>query len=71
MPKLPRSVSHDRLVRFLHHHGWRVVREGARHSVLGKDGLHISVPRHAELRTGTVAAILRQAEIDADARHGL
>ncbi|GEM_PF-3697269 len=71
MPKLPRGVSHDRLLRFLRHHGWSVVREGARHTVVGKDGTQVSVPRHARLRTGTVAAILRQAEIDDGSRQDL
>ena len=60
MPKLPRDVSHDRMVRFLQRHGWEVVREGARHTVLGKAADHVTVPRHSSLKTGTVAAILAQ-----------
>lgn len=60
MPKVPRDVSHDRLVRFLARHGWPVVREGARHTIVGRAGVHVAVPRHGPLKTGTLAAILRE-----------
>ncbi|HLE96135.1 MAG TPA: type II toxin-antitoxin system HicA family toxin [Candidatus Thermoplasmatota archaeon] len=64
MPKVPRDLSHDRLIRFLRREGWPVVREGARHTVVGRPGRHVAVPRHSRLDTGTVAAILRQCGID-------
>ena len=60
MPKVPRDVSHARLVRFLGRHGWPVVREGGKHSVVGRLGHHVAVPRHSRLKVGTVAAILKQ-----------
>lgn len=60
MPKLPRDVSHDRLIRFLGRHGWTVAREGARHTIVAKPGIEVAVPRHGVLKTGTTAAILRQ-----------
>lgn len=48
MPKLPRDVSHDRLVRFLCHRGWTIARERGRHTVL---------------KTGMLAAIRAQASV--------
>lgn len=63
MPKVPRDVSHDSLVRLLGRHGWRVAREGGRHTILARAGEHLSVPRHSVLKTGTVAKILKQAGI--------
>jgi predicted RNA binding protein YcfA (HicA-like mRNA interferase family) len=60
MPKVPRDVSHDRMVRFLLRNGWRLLREGGRHSVLGNGSIQVAVPRHGILKTGTVAAILRE-----------
>lgn len=62
MPKLPRDVSHDRMVRFLRSHGWNVA-GGSRHTVLERDGVQLTVPRHSKLKTGTVAAILKQAAV--------
>jgi predicted RNA binding protein YcfA (HicA-like mRNA interferase family) len=66
MPKIPRDCSHDRLVRFLKKRGWQIEREGGRHTILGRDDVELSVPRHTKLKTGTVASILRQAGIDPD-----
>lgn len=62
MPKIPRDCSHDRLVRFLRKRGW-VATEGARHTVMSRSGDHLTVPRHTVLKTGTVAAILKQAGV--------
>ena len=63
MPKLPRDVSRDRLLRFLRRHVWVVAREGARHTVIGKNGVHVAIPRHATLKTGVVSAILKQTRL--------
>ena len=63
MPKLPRDVSHDRMVRFLRKRGWTLLREGARHTILRRGLVDLAVPRHTLLKTGTVAAILAQAEV--------
>lgn len=63
MPKLPRDVSHDRLIRFLQRHGWQAV-EGTRHTLMVKGTEALTVPRHALLRTGTVRAILREAALE-------
>jgi predicted RNA binding protein YcfA (HicA-like mRNA interferase family) len=66
MPKVPRDVSHYRLVRFLLKRGWQVVREGAKHTVVSKGDDSIAIPRHGVLKTGLVAKILKQANIAAD-----
>jgi predicted RNA binding protein YcfA (HicA-like mRNA interferase family) len=64
MPKLPRDVSQDRLIRFLKRWGWARVREGSRHTIVGRDGVHVAVPRHTHLKTGTVASILRECGVE-------
>lgn len=64
MPKVPRDVSPQRMLRFLQKRGWRVSREGGRHTVLSKDSTQVAIPRHGPLKTGTVAAILKQCDID-------
>lgn len=61
MPKLLRDVSHARILRFLKSHGWRVERQGAKHTVVSRADDMIAIPRHDVLKTGTVAAILKQA----------
>ena len=71
MPKLPRDVSHDRMVRFLRGLGWAVLREGSRHTILARGAAEVAVPRHTALKTGTVAAILRQAGVAMDERERL
>lgn len=63
MPRLPRDVSHDRLVRFLRRRGWTII-GGTRHTALAKGDGHVAVPRHGTLATGTVRAILREAGIE-------
>lgn len=65
MAKPPRDLSHDELVRVLVRDGWHVAREG-KHTILAKRHEQVAVPRHARLKTGTIAAILRQAGISRD-----
>lgn len=62
MPKVPRGVSHNQMVRFLKKRGWKI-RPGGKHTILAKDGEHVSVPRHDNLPTGTVKGILDAAGI--------
>lgn len=66
MPKLPRDVDAERLIRFLVRRGWRVAREGGRHTVMARGSAQASVPRHGALKPGTLAAILKQAEVPRD-----
>lgn len=61
-PKLPRDVSHDDVVRFLRRRGWEYA-AGSRHTLMHKGDVQVTVPRHAKLKTGTLAAILKQAAV--------
>lgn len=51
------------MIRFLKKAGWTALREGGRHTVMAKGDDQVAVPRHSRLKTGTVAAILKQAGI--------
>lgn len=62
MPKVPRDVSHDALVHMFRRRGW-AIDEGARHTIVSLAGNQVAIPRHHRLKTGTVAAILKQAGI--------
>lgn len=59
--RLPRDVSGDELARALRHFGYAVTRQTGSHMRLTTDrgGVHhVTVPRHADLRLGTLAGIL-------------
>jgi len=53
------------LERHLRHHGCVLYREGSAHSIWLNPPLHkiASVPRHREIKEGTVRAICKQLEI--------
>jgi mRNA interferase HicA len=53
------------LERHLRQHGCQLYREGAAHSIWIHPALHkiASVPRHREIKEGTVRAICKQLEI--------
>ena len=53
------------MVRFLRKRRWQVV-AGSKHTLLFKDGMETTVPRHASLARGTIAAILKQAGVPRD-----
>lgn len=38
---------------------WRLLREGASHSIYTLDGLRVPIPRHTEINERTAAGILR------------
>ena len=62
--KLPRDVSGDALARGLARVGYRITRQTGSHIRLTLDGPpqhHLTVPAHAELKTGTLSAILTLA----------
>lgn len=64
MPKLPRGVKPRKLIRFLKKRGCRVVREGAKHTVMAcPESDPFTVPRGGTLKVGTLNAILKQAGI--------
>lgn len=59
--KLPRDLSGDDLAKLLSRFGYAVTRQTGSHLRLTTDRNgehHISIPRHASLRVGTLAAIL-------------
>ena len=63
MSRLPRDLSTARFLRAIARVGWRVVREGRRHTVIERGGVTVAVPRHRVLRTGTLRAILEDMDM--------
>ena len=66
-PRQP-VVSGERLIKALGKEGWEVVRQRGSHVRLKKDGRKhaLVVPLHREIRRGTLAGILRDADLSAD-----
>ncbi len=66
-PRQP-VVSGECLIKALREEGWEVVRQRGSHIRLKKTGhrLALVVPLHKELRKGTLAGILRDADLSAD-----
>jgi len=62
MPKLPR-ISGAEAIRALEKLGFEQVRQKGSHVVLRRDHLGCVVPLHKELKVGTLAGILRQANV--------
>jgi len=59
--KLPRDLSPDDLVRLLGRFGYQVTRQTGSHMRLTtqqRGEHHVTIPRHAVLRVGTLAGIL-------------
>jgi len=65
MPSLPR-VSGAELIRALERLGFAVVRQRGSHVVLRRDAVGCVVPNHRELKTGTLAGVLKQAGVSAE-----
>ncbi|WP_417910509.1 type II toxin-antitoxin system HicA family toxin [Candidatus Electronema sp. PJ] len=64
-PKLP-VVSGAEAVRAFERLGFSVVRQRGSHIILRRGASGCVVPNHRELKTGTLAGILKQAGISAD-----
>ena len=62
MPKLPR-VSGAELVRALQRLGFVVARQRGSHIVMRRGSGGCVVPNHRELKTGTLAGVLKQAGV--------
>jgi predicted RNA binding protein YcfA (HicA-like mRNA interferase family) len=61
MTRLPRDLSGDELAKALERFGYEAVRQTGSHLRLTTQGSgehHVSIPRHANLRVGTLAGIL-------------
>ena len=68
--KLPRDLSADDLVKALSRLGYETTRQSGSHLRLTteRDGdHHLTIPQHAQLRVGTLSAILR----DVAEHHGM
>lgn len=60
MPKLPVLSGHD-VVKVLESLGFERMRQRGSHVILQRNGVGVVVPLHRELKTGTLAGIIRQA----------
>ncbi|MFN3981390.1 MAG: type II toxin-antitoxin system HicA family toxin [Caldilinea sp.] len=65
MPKLP-VISGGEAIRALERLGFVVVRQRGSHLVMRRGSSGCVVPNHSELKTGTLAGILKQAGISVD-----
>ena len=65
MPKLPRISGTD-AIRALQRLGFEKARQSGSHVIMRRDGKACVVPMHPELKVGTLAGLLRQAEISVD-----
>ena len=65
MPKLPR-ISGTEVVRTLTRLGFEKIRQSSSHVVMRRGAKGCVVPMHSEVKVGTLAGILRQAEVSTD-----
>jgi predicted RNA binding protein YcfA (HicA-like mRNA interferase family) len=65
MPKLP-AVSGQEIIRALEQLGFIVASQKGSHVKLRRDAKLCVVPLHKEVKKGTLAGILRQADVSAD-----
>lgn len=65
MPKLPRVSGAD-VVQALGRLGFVVARQRGSHIVLRRGSSGCVVPNHRELKTGTLAGVLKQAGVSVD-----
>ncbi|HKX44149.1 MAG TPA: type II toxin-antitoxin system HicA family toxin [Burkholderiaceae bacterium] len=65
MPKLP-HVSGAEVQRALERLGFQKVRQSGSHVVMKRDSKGCVVPMHSEVKIGTLAGLLRQAEVSSE-----
>ncbi len=65
MPKLP-HVSGAQVVKALERLGFVKVRQSGSHVILRRGSKGCVVPMHAEVKVGTLAGLLRQADLSPD-----
>jgi predicted RNA binding protein YcfA (HicA-like mRNA interferase family) len=63
VPKLPRVSEAQRA---LERRGFQRVRQSGSHVVMKRESKGCVLPLHSELKTGTLAGVLRQAEVSAE-----
>ncbi len=66
MPKLPRGVSGAEAVKALERLGFVAVRQRGSHIVMRRGASGCLVPNHREIKTGTLAGVLRQAGVSVE-----
>lgn len=66
MPKLPR-ISGAEAIRAMQRLGFEKLRQSGSHVVLRREGKGCVVPLHADLKVGTLAGLLRQADVSIEA----
>ena len=62
MPKLPR-ISGAAIIRALEHLGFEKVRQSGSHVILRRGSKGCVVHLHSEVKVGTLAGLLRQADV--------
>lgn len=65
MPKLPRT-SGAQIIRALEKLGFMRIRQSGSHVIMRRDAAGCVVPLHSEVKTGTLAGLLRQAGVSHD-----
>jgi predicted RNA binding protein YcfA (HicA-like mRNA interferase family) len=65
MPKLP-VLSGAEVIKALERLGFEQLRQRGSHVVMRRDAVGTVVPLHREVKTGTLAGILRQAGVTQD-----
>ena len=65
MPKLPRT-SGATVVRALERLGFEKVRQSGSHVIMRRGSKGCVVPMHSEVKVGTLAGVLRQADVSPD-----
>ena len=65
MPKLPR-ISGAAIVKALERLGFAQIRQSGSHVIMRRGPKGCVVPMHSEVKIGTLAGILRQADISPD-----
>lgn len=65
MPKLPRT-SGTAIVKALERLGFIRVRQSGSHVIMRRGSKGCVVPMHSEVKTGTLAGVLRQAEVSTE-----
>jgi predicted RNA binding protein YcfA (HicA-like mRNA interferase family) len=65
MPKLPR-ISGVSIVRVLERLGFEKLRQAGSHVIMRRGSKGCVVPLHSEVKVGTLAGVLRQADVSPD-----
>lgn len=65
MPKLP-HVSGGAVVKALERLGFVKIRQSGRHVIMRRGSKGCVVPMHSEVKIGTLAGVLRQADVSPD-----